>query len=131
MERVTCFPNEGTPEVIPGDPVQGDIVRVGNDYFRYTPPETPPEVVRTLSKTAFMDHCIAQLGSIAAFQTLMEACRDSTDATYGATLRYAYSRYEAADVLSKAVVATLSQVMVDAGLLSASNRSKVLDNWPT
>lgn len=130
MERVSNPPNEGPVQVIPGDPQPGDWVRQGGDYFRYYPitPATPQP--KPLSKTAFMDHAITQLGSIAAFQTLMEACRDSTDQDYGATLRYAYSRYDAADVLNKTVVATLSQVMVDAGLLSASDRTAVLDNWP-
>ena len=46
IEKVSCFPNEGTPQVIAGDPVLGDLVRIttGNTviYERYTPPAAPP-----------------------------------------------------------------------------------------
>lgn len=40
--KVSCFPNEGTPVVIPGDPVAGDIVRVTTStgaviYERFSP----------------------------------------------------------------------------------------------
>lgn len=44
IERVSCFPNEGTPEVIPGEPQDGDIVRInGSVYQRYKAPvEAPP-----------------------------------------------------------------------------------------
>lgn len=42
IERVTCFPNEGTPEVIPGDPQQGDIIRIvgTQNYQRYKAPRS-------------------------------------------------------------------------------------------
>lgn len=92
---------------------------------------TAPDTSKPLTKTQFMDHAVAQLGGIAEFQTLMEACQDSTDATYGPTLRYAYSRYDAAEVLSKDKVGELSSVMVAAGLLTSQDRAAVLDNWPT
>ena len=58
IERVTCFPNEGTPEVVPGDPQAGDIVRIdGKIYQRYMPPsETPaPLEARTLTWDQFLD----------------------------------------------------------------------------
>ncbi|CAB4165256.1 hypothetical protein UFOVP823_23 [uncultured Caudovirales phage] len=55
MERVTCFPNEGTPEVIPGEPQLGDIVRSGTAYFRYTPPSEPETTPIPLSKLEFVD----------------------------------------------------------------------------
>lgn len=48
IERVSCFPNEGTPVVIPGEPADGDLVRVTNGssviYQRYTvdPGNSPP-----------------------------------------------------------------------------------------
>lgn len=44
--KVSCFPNEGTPEVIEGSPSAGDIVRITTPagaviYERYTPPSMP------------------------------------------------------------------------------------------
>lgn len=44
IQKVTCFPNEGAPQVIEGDPAPGDIVRITTPsgtvaYQRYTPPE--------------------------------------------------------------------------------------------
>lgn len=46
LEKVTCFPSRGTPEVIPGDPVAGDLVRITNGssvaYQHYTPQPLPP-----------------------------------------------------------------------------------------
>ena len=46
IEKVSCFPNEGTPEVIAGNPAQGDLVRITTTtgaviYKRYTPPQPP------------------------------------------------------------------------------------------
>lgn len=44
--KVSCFPNEGTPEVIDGSPSAGDLVRITTPtgaviYERYTPPSAP------------------------------------------------------------------------------------------
>lgn len=44
--KVSCFPNEGTPEVIDGSPAAGDLVRITTPtgaviYERYTPPSDP------------------------------------------------------------------------------------------
>jgi hypothetical protein len=44
IEKVTCFPNEGVPQVIDGEPSSGDLVRIKTDsgaviYERYTPPD--------------------------------------------------------------------------------------------
>lgn len=49
IERVTCFPNEGTPEVIPGDPQQGDIIRIvgTQNYQRYKEPRSFPPPVKS------------------------------------------------------------------------------------
>lgn len=49
IERVSCFPNEGDPEVIPGEPQDGDLVRAASDdgatvvYQRYSRPQIQPE----------------------------------------------------------------------------------------
>lgn len=41
--KVSCFPNEGTPVVVDGDPAAGDIVRITTNtgavvYQRFSPP---------------------------------------------------------------------------------------------
>lgn len=44
--KVSCFPNEGAPQVLPGDPDAGDIVRITNGasvvYERFTPSPSAP-----------------------------------------------------------------------------------------
>ncbi len=73
MERVSCFPNEGDPEVIPGEPVDGDIIRVTTGdtvlYQRYTAPvETPPPAPApvSLTKAQFLDLYAANDGNVQA-----------------------------------------------------------------
>jgi|GEM_PF-4033613 len=97
------------------------------------------EVPKLLSSTAFMDHCVAQFMSvnastkneaIARFQTVFEAARDSTDATYGELVRYAYARFQKADIVSKENVEELTAAFVAAGIMTSNERTAVLDNWP-
>ena len=43
IEKISCFPNEGEPQVIAGEPAAGDLVRITTDSGaviceRYTPP---------------------------------------------------------------------------------------------
>lgn len=51
IEKVTCFPNEGLPQIIAGAPQAGDLVRITTPsgaviFERYTPLEAPPAPVR-------------------------------------------------------------------------------------
>lgn len=140
VARVSCFPNEGTPEVIPGDPQLGDIVRITTPtgttvYERYTPPPVPlgprPGL---LSKTAFQDHAVTQLGGgaigMARFTEIMDATRESADGA----VRFAYARYEAAQIFEKNNTASLTQIMAgdsQAGHLTGDERADILENWPT
>ncbi len=57
IEKVTCFPNDGTPQVIAGSPVTGDLVRITTAsgavvYERYTAPATYVPQPIILSKKA-------------------------------------------------------------------------------
>lgn len=133
MEKVSCFPNEGTPEVLPGPIADGDIVREGTAYFRYKAPREIIPAPRVLSKTAFQDYAITQLGNgltgMARFTTIMDATRDSTNAA----VRFAFSRYEAAQTFEKENTATLTAVMAadsTTGHLTDAERAAILDNWP-
>lgn len=138
--KVSCFPNEGTPEVIDGAPQAGDLVRITTTtgaviYERYTPPSDPPAPApRVLSKTAFQDYAVSQLGGIpdgmARFTTIMDATRDSVNGA----VRFAFARYEAAQTFEKENTAALTLIMAadsTAGHLTSEERSAIIDNWPT
>lgn len=139
IEKVSCFPNEGTPEVIPGDPQAGDLVRITTDngaeiYERYTPPAAQADPLpRILSKTAFQDYAVSQLGGgvvgMARFTQIMDATRDSSSGA----VRFAFARYEAAVTFEKQNTALLTQIMAgDAtvGHLTGAERLAIIDNWP-
>lgn len=93
----------------------------------------PPKSPRILSKTAFQDYAITQLGNgltgMARFTTIMDATRDSTNAA----VRFAFARYEAAQTFEKENTATLTAVMAadsTTGHLTDAERAAILDNWP-
>lgn len=95
-------------------------------------PQVDP-LPRVLSKTAFQDYAVSQLGGsvtgMARFTEIMEATRDSTNAA----ARFAWSRYEAAQTFEKGNVGALTQVMVGtngSGQITAEERSAILDKWP-
>lgn len=137
IERVSCFPNEGTPVVIPGDPVTGDLVRITTDsgaviYERYTVPSLPPDPSpRILSKTGFQDYAVSKLGGgqsgMERFTEIMDATRDSASGA----VRFCFARYEAAVTFAKEQVAGFTQVMVGAGVMTSNERASILDGWPT
>ena len=129
LERVSNFPNEGEVTVLPGDPQEGDVVRtVGTQDYR-----------RHYADVPAMDHAVAQLmtvnsstqkDALGRFTAVMEAAKNSTDAA----VRFAYARYEAADIFEKTNTDTLTSFMVSdttSGHLEANERTAVLDNWPT
>ena len=93
----------------------------------------PPSVPRILSKTAFQDHAIAQLGGgatgMARFTQIMDATRDSADGA----VRFAFARYEAALTFEKENTETLAAVMAadsQPGHITDAERSLIIDNWP-
>jgi hypothetical protein len=138
--KVSCFPNEGTPEVIAGEPQAGDLVRITTSggaviYERYTPPAAPPSPTpRVLSKTAFQDYAVTQLGGgttgMARFTEIMDATRTSESGA----VRFAFSRYEAADKFEKTNTATLTAIMAadtaTVGHITDDERDAILENWP-
>lgn len=137
--KVSCFPNEGAPQVLPGDPDAGDIVRITTAggsvvYERFTPrPQPASPSPRILSKTAFQDHAVAQLGGgltgMARFTEIMDSTRDSQSGA----VRFAYARYQAALTLEKENTASLTAVMAadtQTGHLTTDERAAILDNWP-
>ena len=119
------------------------IYRKNPRYGQPGEPEMlPPETVehnaatfpRVLSKTAFQDYVVSQLGGgetgMARFSEVMDATRDSSSGA----VRFAYARYQAAQSFEKANTATLTKVMSDdlyPGHLTTAERDDILDNWPT
>jgi len=118
-------------------------IQIEVTYRPGQPPETvqhtvPDPLPAELSKTAFMDHAIAQFIAVNGgdigdgyerFDEVMEAARTSAQGK----VRAAYKRYDAADTFSKDTTAILTEWMVgslDAGKLTDAERTAVLNNWP-
>lgn len=122
--------------IAPNDQVSKNWVYDGANY---NAPVAVTPAPRPLSKTAFMDHCVAQFIAVNGgdigdgyerFDEVMEAARTSTQGK----VRAAYKRYDAADTFSKDTTDVLTQWMVDStdtGKLTSTERTAVLDNWPT
>lgn len=85
---------------------------------------------RVLSKTAFQDYAVSQLGGgvtgMGRFTDIMDATADSPVSA----VRFAYTRYEAAQTFEKSNVAALTQIMAANGTMTAEERTAILENWP-
>lgn len=93
----------------------------------------PPKSPRILSKTAFQDYAITQLGGglagMARFTEIMDATRDSTSAA----VRFAFARYEAAQTFEKGNTDLLTSVMAadtTPGHLTPTEQLAIISNWP-
>lgn len=96
-------------------------------------PQATP-IPRILSKTAFQDYAVSQLGGgatgMARFTTIMDATRDSVDGA----VRFAFARYEAAQTFEKDNTAALTAIMAadsQVGHITAEERTTIITNWPT
>ncbi len=116
------------------DNVSGAVLQGGGLYLNPASPVMPPvEVPRLMSKTQFQDYAISQLGGgmtgMARFTAIMDATRDSADGA----VRFAFARYEAADIFEKTNTATLTAIMandIKAGHITFAERADIIDNWP-
>lgn len=93
----------------------------------------PPTTPRVLSKTAFQDYAVSQLGGgatgMARFTEIMDATRDSASGA----VRFAFARYEAAQTFEKSNTEALTAIMAEdsqAGHITSDERSAILANWP-
>lgn len=93
----------------------------------------PPTAPRVLSKTAFQDYAVSQLGGgltgMARFTEIMDATRDSSSGA----VRFAFARYEAAQTFEKGNADTLTSVMAadtTPGHLTEAEQSAIIRNWP-
>ena len=140
IEKVSCFPNEGTPQVIAGTPSAGDLVRItltkdadGIDsvqYCRYSPPPAPTTNPKILSKTEYQDHCFSQLGGgstgMVRYGAIMKAARSSNNDGVVACME----RYEAANSVEKANAQIFIAFLVSAAIATQQEADAVINNWP-
>lgn len=133
IEKVSCYPNEGTPEVIAGDPVDGDLVRITNGsaviYQRYTsppPPPTPKPIVMTDKQ--FRKYAATQLGSNAAVGAIWKAANASTDDD----VKFALMAWTKAETFEKSEVVGLTTLLVNGSCMTSNQRLALVGpgNWP-
>lgn len=127
-----------TGDVISGEPQTGDYVRITTASGavieqEYTAPDASSPRPRVLSKTAFQDYAISQLGGgltgMARFTEIMDATRDSASGA----VRFAFARYEAAQTFEKGNTDTLTSVMAadtTPGHLTEQEQTAIIGNWP-
>lgn len=112
------------------DAMSGAVQQPDGSYTNPIIPAPPPQP-KLLSKTAFQDYAVSQLGGgmvgMGRFTDIMDATRDSASSA----VRFAFARYEAADVFEKTNTATLTAIMVSAAVMTADERTAIIDNWPT
>lgn len=135
LERVTCFPQDGTPQVIPGQPQYMDIVRVigTGKYYHFVPDPGPSAPVdRELSRKALRAVIVTAFGGNGAGSAKLQTYIDAAVANVGTTqadknMRYALETLRTEDVFTKTEA---SQMMV-AFQFAANDRTAVLAIWPT
>lgn len=88
---------------------------------------------RILSKTAFQNYAVTQLGGglmgMGRFTEIMDATKNSASGA----VRFAFARYEAANTFEKENTSQLTAVMAadsTEGHLTEQERTAILDNWP-
>src|SRR4051812_21854629 len=135
IDKVTCFPNEGTPQIINGTPSQGDIVRITTIngsviYERYTPmpaPAAPAVVYKEVRKWEFATFASTAVGSNATFGGIVKACRDSVDnAVIGA-----YELFKSQSTLTYNEASALLTLLVAKSVVTAQQKTDILAAWPT
>lgn len=137
IEKVSCFPNEGTPQIISGSPVDGDLVRITTGatviYQRFTSQQAAPGPQPfTLNRDAFRKHIRTALGGNGGAKTTLQEYIDTAKANVGTTaadkkMRSALSDYQDLASFTK-VEAT--DILDDLGF-SGAHKSAILNSWPT
>lgn len=133
--KVSCFPNEGTPQVIAGDPQQGDIVRITTGggaviYERYTPPAPPPvPQPKILSWGDLASYLIGLLGGgatgRAALGAIIASCQAGTNND-----KFFAVYFQGQTTFTKA---EFTGVLADVatGIVTNGQKTAVANNWPT
>jgi len=134
--RVDRFPNEGSPQVIAGDPQLGDIVRITTNtgaviYERYTPPAPPPAPGPiVLSATAFQDVCEAALGGNGVGRTRFGKVIRDMSASADDEVLSVFKRYDKSQTFERGKASALFTLLVSKSILTAQERTAILAAWP-
>ena len=98
------------------------------------PVPTPAPQPKLLTKTAFQDYAISQLGGGVTGMGRFTDIMDATAASASSAVRFAFARYTAADTFEKTQTGVLTGIMAadtQAGHITADERAAILNNWPT
>jgi hypothetical protein len=139
LEKVSCFPNEGTPAVIAGAPQDGDLVRIvgTQQYYRYlTPAVAVPSAPRVFDWAGMNAYLVGLLGGgdagTAALQALLEAARDRVGTTANDKLtRYFYTWFLGSTSFTKADTAARLVALVATSVVTQNQANAVATNWPS
>lgn len=132
LEKVSCFPNDGDPQVIAGDPQHGDIVRVvgTQDYHRHA--IMPAKVLQPISMTRkqLRKHVVAVFGGNGAAAAKLQAYRDAAIGETGTT--DAAKRRRLALIMEREEVFTKDEAdeLMTLFQFAAQDKTDVLAAWP-
>lgn len=132
IERLDGFTSDGGGHVIPGEPIDGDVVRIdGRIEQRFYVPPAPVPAAIVISKRVFIETASAALGpngqGRAALGTILRGMATSLDDE----IYVVAQRWDSAETLDKSQVATLTAILASKGIMTAQQRTTVLNAWPT
>ena len=87
-----------------------------------------------LSKTAFQDYAVSQLGGGTIGMGRFTDIMDATAASTSSIVRFAFARYTAAVTFEKINTAALTTIMAadtTTNHLTTDEQTAILSNWPT
>ena len=118
---------DGTQNTIVGDS-QAALEAMGFTVLEdVTPAPGVNTEPRTLSKTAFIDHCVTQLGDPATFMALLDTISTHADLN----IKYAHERYVAAVEFEKDTATGFFDGLLTATVIDQTQRDSLVGNWPT
>ena len=87
-----------------------------------------------LSKTAFQDYAVSQLGGGTTGMGRFTDIMDATENSASSAIRFAFARYTAAVIFEKTNTAALTTIMAadtTTNHLTTDEQTAILSNWPT
>lgn len=123
-------PNGVAWTIVPDGTLSGATSNGDGTFTNPTPIAAEP---RILTKTAFQDYVVSQLGGSTAGMARFTAIMDATQNSASGAVRFAYARYEAALTFEKSNTASLTAIMAadtQTGHITSDERSAILNNWP-
>jgi len=119
---------------VPNGTQHGAVDNGDGTYTNPPPRPTPDFIFKILSKTAFQDYAISQLGGGVTGMSRFTEIMDATRLSSSSAVRFAFARYEAAITFEKENTSTLTAVMASdvgtTGHLTDAERNAIVSNWP-